>query len=72
MFKCAGVSRLAKSRGKKILLERLKELLTEIHSSSCDTHIVSSEYFPGIDENDIKYYHDILTPSIDLHIIVYL
>jgi len=58
---------------KKIIPKRLQELIQEAKDSSCETFIISSEYFPGVSEAEIEeLYIKTLEKYFEIHIIVYL
>jgi len=55
------------------MMRRLKILKNEIQDSACNNFIISSEYFPGVTEQEIEdIYLKSLSKEIDIHIIVYL
>ncbi|QOP42672.1 hypothetical protein FJR45_01385 [Sulfurimonas sediminis] len=57
----------------KIVPKRLEKLIQEAKDSESDIFIISSEYFPGVTEEEIKnIYIKTLNKYFEIHIIVYL
>lgn len=51
--------------------ENLKKLAEEIAASKCTTHVISSEYFPDLTEEEVSYIVDKMSLVCDVNVIIY-
>lgn len=68
-FLCFNYFRSSKQYNK--VYEELENLKNEILNSRCSRFIISSEYFPGLTQEEVEFYINFLKDICDINIIVY-